>query len=193
VKNGFDATRPQDVADEADVAVGTFYAHFADKRGAFLAFTEQAAQELMDCMRASAGDAVDFELRLRRSLLALLAYSDANPGVLRAAFADAAVIAAGLPRSESLRERFAQSLAQGLRDGIAAGTLHDDIDPELTAQGIVGFVHQAVAHGLERGTPREDLVENVTRFIGRALMRATRPCNTPLPETPLPETRKDEQ
>lgn len=152
------------------MAVGTFYAHFVDKRGAFLAFTEQAAEELMGRMRASAGDAMDFELRLRRSLQALLAYSDANPGVLRAAFADAAVIAAGLPRRASLRERFAQNLSQGLRAGISTGMIHADIDPELAAQGIVGYVLEAVVHGLERGIGRDELVENVTRFIGRALL-----------------------
>jgi AcrR family transcriptional regulator len=50
VERGFDATRPQDVARLADVGSGTFYVHFADKREAFCAVTEQAADELMQCM-----------------------------------------------------------------------------------------------------------------------------------------------
>ena len=46
VELGYHATRPQDIAREADVAAGTFYTHFADKREAFLAFVAQAGKEL---------------------------------------------------------------------------------------------------------------------------------------------------
>ncbi|HTO05983.1 MAG TPA: helix-turn-helix domain-containing protein, partial [Myxococcota bacterium] len=65
---GYDATRPQDIARKADVAIGTFYVHFPDKRAAFLAFTEAAAHELMERVRERAADARDFESRLHASL-----------------------------------------------------------------------------------------------------------------------------
>ena len=169
VAHGYDGTRPQDIAQSADVAVGTFYAHFSDKRGAFLAFTEQAARELMERMRAGAGAATGFEERLYGSLDALLAYADANPGVLQAAFADAAVIAAGLPRTASLQERFARRLAEELREGGATGRLHVDADPEILAHGIVGFIQQGLAHGAARGTERRRLLAAVTHFIARGL------------------------
>lgn len=94
-ERGFDATRPQDVARAADLAVGTFYVHFADKADVFLAFTEDAAREIMEALRARAEGSRGFEERLRRSLEALLAWSDANPGVLAVCFADAAVLSAG--------------------------------------------------------------------------------------------------
>ena len=45
-ERGFEATRPQDIARAADVAIGTFYLHFADRREAFRAFTAAAAEEL---------------------------------------------------------------------------------------------------------------------------------------------------
>ncbi|MDX1649602.1 MAG: TetR family transcriptional regulator [Myxococcota bacterium] len=171
VERGYHATRPQDVARAADLGAGTFYVHFADKREAFLAFSEQAAEELMARVRRATEGEPDFAHRLRRALEALLAYADDHPGVLRAAFADAEVIAAELPREASLRERLASSLAGALREGMRAGRLRDDLDAEVVAHGVVGFVHHAVAHGTARGLDREVLLDTVTRFCARPLAR----------------------
>jgi len=165
---GYDATRPQDIARHADLAVGTFYVHFSDKRAAFLAFTDQAARELMDRVRLEIQQAEGFEDRLRLSLEAMLAYSDENPGVLSACFADAAVISAGLLPGTSLRERLAQSLAQGLRAGMARGELHADFDADVIAAGIVGFVQHAL--GTAGRAHQRALLDNVTRFCARALV-----------------------
>lgn len=168
-KNGYDATRPQDIARTADVAAGTFYLHFADKREAFLAFTDQAADELMGHIRDTAREARSFEDRLLASLEALFEYAAENPGVLTAAFADATVLSAGLPADASLRARLAASLAEGLRQGMASGALADDYDPLIIAHGIVGMIQAACVHGAGHATPPRDLLENLTRFCARAL------------------------
>jgi len=46
-ERGFEATRPQDIARAADVAAGTFYTHFDDRRDVFRAVTAETAAELM--------------------------------------------------------------------------------------------------------------------------------------------------
>src|SRR6204780_4410126 len=46
VERGYHATRPQDIAREAGLGHGTFYLHYTDKRACFLAFVEDARQEL---------------------------------------------------------------------------------------------------------------------------------------------------
>jgi AcrR family transcriptional regulator len=170
VSRGFDATRPQDIARAADVGAGTFYLHFADKRGAFAAFTEEAAAELMDHVRERTRGASGFEAGLRRALEALLEYSDRNPGVVRTAFADETVIAAGLARGASLRDRLAKNLSQLLRQGMRRGELRGDYDALVIAYGVVGFIQQAFVHGSTRGVERGDLIDHVTRFCGRALV-----------------------
>jgi AcrR family transcriptional regulator len=167
-RRGYDATRPQDIARAADVAAGTFYLHFADKRAAFLAFTDHAAQELMGRIREHARDTRSFEQRLYASLEAVFEYADANPGVLTAAFADAAVISAGLPAGTSLRDRLARSLSEGLRQGMASGSVANDYDPLVIAHGIVGMIQAACVHAASDTRPR-DLLENLTRFCARAL------------------------
>lgn len=170
-ERGYHGTRPQDIARGADVASGTFYLHFADKSEAFLAFSERAAEELMRRIRAHASGPTDFESGLRSSLEALFEFAESEPGVLGAAFADAAVIAAGLPQGASLRDRLADSLAERLGAAMQAGELAADYDPHLVAHGIVGMIDAACVHGASRETGAADLIENLTRFCARALSK----------------------
>jgi AcrR family transcriptional regulator len=174
VKLGYDGTRPQDIARAADLAIGTFYVHFPDKRAAFLAFTEAAAQELMERVRARVADASGFETRLLRSLEAIVEFSAENPGVLAAAFADEAVLAADLAAGKSLRDRLAQSLANHLREGMRRGELRRDYDPTVVAYGIVGLVQQGLRFGAHAGVSRKALLANLVRFCARALVAPAR-------------------
>ncbi len=92
--------------------------------------------------------------------------------MLRAAFADEAVIAAGPARGASLRDRLARSLAERLRQGARRGELYADYEPLVIAYGTVGLIQQALTFGGQGGVPRRELLENVTRFCVRALVRA---------------------
>jgi len=171
VAQGYDAIGPPDIAEAAGLAAGTFYLYFQDKRDAFLAFSEQAAEELMEHIRAASGSQRDFRERLRCSLLAIVSYSEANPGVLRAAFADATVLASGLPQGAGLRERLAARLADDLRAGVAAGRLRDPLDADLVAFGMVGFIAHAFARSAERGEEPQLLVDAVTGFLAAGMSR----------------------
>ncbi len=173
VAHGYHATRPADIAAAADLAHGTFYLHFADKREAFLAFVDEATLEIQAAARARLRGRQGFEARLRASLEAILDYSAANPGVLRTAFADAAILDPDGPAAPNLRDRLAELLAAGLRDGMQRGELRADYDPLLTAYGIVGFAQQSIARFAATGAvDRAALLDNVTRFCGRALLRS---------------------
>ena len=174
-ERGFEATRPQDIAREADVAVGTFYLHFSDRREAFAAFTERAAEELMAHAREHVGDARSFEPRLRAHLEALLDFLHEKPGVVRAAFADEGVIGAAAPgaRAASLRERLARSLARGIELGVERGELRADCDPLLVAHALVGLIQQGLIHGSHRGLPRATVLDQITRLCARALVAET--------------------
>lgn len=176
VETGYHATRPQDIARAADVAIGTFYTYFEDKRAAFLAFTHEVGDELMaELDRADDGPVDDFEAGLARVLEALLDYSDAHPGVLGVAFGEAVIVrgddeaegSAG-EADDSLRGRLAAELAEGLRAGMKGGRLRDDYDADLVADAMVGLIHQGLVHGHAR--PRAQVISNLTRFCARALV-----------------------
>src|ERR1700749_2845319 len=95
VERGYDATRPQDIAREAGLGHGTFYLHYPDKRSCFLAFVEEARQELDEYLRLARRPGQSLEAAITATLNAIRDYSDANPGALRAAMTDASVIDAG--------------------------------------------------------------------------------------------------
>lgn len=172
-KQGFEATRSQDIAREADVAIGTFYLHFADRRGAFVAFTERAAEDLMEYARHRVRSEGGFEERLRSWLEAILDYMDEHPGVVGAAFANEAVIGAdphGEP-GESLRDRLVDGLARALELGMRGGALHPDYDPQLVSYAVVGLIQQALSHAAQLRIERDAVLDQITRFCARALVR----------------------
>lgn len=172
VERGYHATRPQDIARAADVAAGTFYTHFTDKREAFLAFVAQAGEELM-LQNAEQFTPGDFKERLTNSLQALLAYNDSNPGVLAAAFSDPAMIDRASKPVKGMREGLAQSLAIGLERGKKEGHLRADFDPDLIAHAIVGMIHQALVYAGTTSIDRASLIDQVTRFCELALVANT--------------------
>jgi AcrR family transcriptional regulator len=176
-QRGFEATRPQDIARQADVAIGTFYLHFADRREAFVAFTARAAEELMERARQRVREGESFEERLRSYLECLLDYTEEKPGVLRAAFADEAVIG-GESEGASLRARLAAALARGIEAGMQQGEFRCDYDPLLCAHAIVGLIQQALQHGHHRDLGRAVVLDQVTRFCGRALVRPHPPSES---------------
>ena len=179
-ERGFEATRPQDIAREADVAIGTFYLHFADRREAFVAFTAQAAEELMERARGRVREGGTFVQRLRSYLECLIDYTEERPGVMRAAFADEAVIG-GASDGESLRDRLAAALARGIEAGMQRGEFQCDYDPLLCSHAIVGLIQQALQHGHHRDLDRDIVLDQITRFCGRALVR----------DGPVPEKRRE--
>jgi len=91
VERGYHAARPQDIARDAGLGHGTFYLHYPDKRACFLAFVEDARQEL-NARLADARTEGTLEERIAATLNAIYDYSDSHPGVLRAAMTDEMVI-----------------------------------------------------------------------------------------------------
>ena len=170
-ERGYHATRPADIAREADVANGTFYLHFVDKRAVFSAFSDQVGAEVQALARERLAGVEGFEARLRAKLEAVLDYAAASPGVLAVAFTDSAVISPAAPAATSLRLRLGELMARALRQAIQRGEIRGDYDVELVARGIVGLIEHAIAYwSASGGLDREALIANVTSFCTRALV-----------------------
>ncbi|MEP5369946.1 TetR/AcrR family transcriptional regulator, partial [Parvibaculum sp.] len=82
VERGYHETRPQDISKEAGVGHGTFYLHFEDKLDCFLAFTEEAADELHVFVETHHAVAGSLEEGIHELLIAVFEYSVQDPGVL---------------------------------------------------------------------------------------------------------------
>ena len=169
VERGYDATRPQDIAREAGLGHGTFYLHYPDKRACFLAFVDEARQEMDFCMRGARQPDQSLEQVIAATLNAIYDYSDTHPGVLRAAMTDAAVIDAGGSPEVPLMARWGEEWSQIIRGAVAAGTACDSYNSAIIGQAVAGALHHAASESARGRQCRTALADNLTRFLVRAL------------------------
>lgn len=169
VERGYDATRPQDIAREAGLGHGTFYLHYPDKRACFLAFVEEARQEIDDYLRGARQPAQSLEDAITATLNAICDYSDANPGILRTAMTDAGVIGAGGGQDVPLLARWGQEWGDLIRGAAAQGHACGSYNAGVIGQAVAGALHQVALEGARGPECRVELADNLSRFLLRAL------------------------
>ena len=169
VTKGYHATRSQDIAREAGLGHGTFYLHYADKRACFLAFVEEARQELDLHMATVRNPSQSLKEMIGATLTAIYDYSDNHPGVLRAAMTEEAVIGAEGGEDLSLLTLWGWEWAEIVREAIASGRASGGYDPAIVGQAIAGAIHQAGKVSAGKKQCRTALVENLTRFLSKPL------------------------
>ena len=172
VERGYDATRPQDIAREAGLGHGTFYLHYPDKRACFLAFVEEARQEMDIHLRDARQPGQDLEQAIAATLNAIYEYCDTHPGVLRAAMTDSSVIDAGGGPDIPLMARWGEEWGEIIRSAAAAGRACNSYNAAIIGQAIAGALHQAARECARSQQCRMALADNLTRFLVRALSPA---------------------
>jgi AcrR family transcriptional regulator len=169
VERGYHATRPQDIAREAGLGHGTFYLHYPDKKACFLAFVDDAREELHEYMMARQAKDVTLESMIAASLKAIYAYSAEHPGVLAAAMTDENVIDAEGVQATPLLIRWGFDWAEIIREAASKGLVCNDYNPEIVGQAILGAIHQVGSEGARSQREREEVIDNLTRFLVKAL------------------------
>ncbi|HCX66763.1 TetR/AcrR family transcriptional regulator [Parvibaculum sp.] len=171
VERGYHETRPQDISKEAGVGHGTFYLHFEDKLDCFLAFTEEAADELHVFVKTHHAVARSLEEGIRELLIAVFEYSDQNPGVLAAALTDISVLSTGDTGRRMPVDRWAQVWTELLEKWKEAGEAAADLDARMAGYLIVGAIKQGGAYGHRRKLDRVKMVDGMTQLFLRALKK----------------------
>ena len=169
VERGYHGTRPQDIAREAGLGHGTFYLHYPEKRACFLAFVDDARAELDVYVRARRVPGGSLEEVIASTLNAIYDYSDSHPGVLNAAMTDESVIDAEGVQATPLLTRWGSEWAEMVRHAATDGRACSSFDADIIGQAIVGALHQTSREASHSARCREALVDNLTRFLVRAL------------------------
>jgi AcrR family transcriptional regulator len=169
VERGYHATRPQDIAREAGLGHGTFYLHFPDKRACFLAFVEDARQDLDAHIHDRVGGNLSLEELIGATLHAIFEYAETHPGVLNAALSDEAIIDAEGAQAVPILQRWGYDWGQTLVKAASAGHIAPFYDASVIGQAVVGAIHQASSEASRTGRSRNDVVRNLTQFLVRAL------------------------
>ena len=170
VAHGYHETRPQDISREAGVGHGTFYLYFSDKRECFQAFVAQTHAEIEALVQPELAKCRNGAERVYAALKVAMEYSEANPGVLRAAWAGHQLMSReeGGP-AESIVDHWARGWAAAVRQAQRSGMAWADYDPEIIGRVIL-MVTSVVT--MPVGGKREDkerYLRNVTQFVVRAL------------------------
>jgi AcrR family transcriptional regulator len=169
VERGYHATRPQDIAREAGLGHGTFYLHYPDKRACFLAFVDDAREELDAYLRARQPLGSSIDQTIAAMLNAIIDYSESHPGVLATAMTDESIIDAEGVQADPLLIRWGRDWANIVREAVRTGIAADIFDPDIIGQAILGAIHQTGSEGARTGRTRKEIVDNLTRFLARAL------------------------
>jgi AcrR family transcriptional regulator len=169
VERGYHDTRPQDISKEAGVGHGTFYLHFEDKLDCFLAFTDEAANELEEVLAKHLQNAGTITDVIREILSGTLEYSEAHPGVLAAALTDVTVLSKGDTGRKTASMRWAEGWANLIDGWKQTKSIALDIDSRLAGQVLVGATKQAGGYASRNHLDRDFYLDNMTRLFVRAL------------------------
>lgn len=171
VERGYHETRPQDISRAAGVGHGTFYLHFEDKLDCFLAFTDEAVDELGEFMEIHEAVGETLEDDIHKRLAAIFEYSDENPGVLNAALTDISVLSTGDTGKKMPVDRWAEMWTAQMEHWIEAGEAFAELDTRMAGYLVVGAIKQGGAYGYLRRLERNEIVESITRLFVRALKK----------------------
>ncbi len=169
VERGYHATRPQDITREAGLGHGTFYLYYPDKRACFLCFVEGARAELDLHLKAARIPGLSLSQWIEASLNAIYDFADRDPGLLKAAMSDESVIDGEEGTATPLLMRWGMEWAEVLRQAAAEGRASAEFDSIIIGQAIAGALHQAARHSSQGHLCRTALVDNLTRFLSKAL------------------------
>jgi len=164
---GFHDTKIADIADAADVGVGTFYLHFETKDALFDALVDETVRRLktaVDEAQLAARDPIE---RIRRANTAFCRFAQENREVFRIVFGHAAAYHDVIRRAQDL---FAADIEENIRAGIASGAL-TPVPTAVAAQAVVGMATQILSWWTEHASiPMETLEDTMTTIALHGLL-----------------------
>jgi len=128
LEQGYDQVAVEDIAERADLARATFYAHYPNKEAVFLSVSSRLTEDLMSRIAYQSGP---WNVVRRDALQTAYWNAAENPGLYRACMSDARTRQAYL----SIVSRYAE---QNFRDRLTALGRQPRIPVPVMARGFVG-------------------------------------------------------
>lgn len=165
------------IAKAAGVSTITFYEHFEDKEGCFVAAFDRAVEETRDELREAVPCELSWPEQIREGTGALLAMVDADPGRARMCLVEAQMGAPVLrARFDAVLESAATKLREGRALDSAPAGLSDAVE-EATVGGLAWLLRQRLELDDEGGV--QDLLPRMTEialapYLGEGLALPSR-------------------
>jgi AcrR family transcriptional regulator len=152
--DGYRATRMEDVAEAADVAVGSIYNHFGDKDGLYHALAERAAELFGQYMEAAYAAGETPLERVMAAGDAYLRFHLEHPGAFRFLAFDGVEVGPPIADDELARriagatEATLEGFRAQIQEAIDVGEVRDSFDAGLLSRFLWGAWNGVVALGL---------------------------------------------
>lgn len=161
--NGYNGTTPKDITDEAGVGYGSFYKHFEDKLDCYLAFIQDAREELIMAVHWFWPTEQDTpEVFLRVMFRTMFEYSLMNPGVLQETLGDVSILFSGdKKRVVGGAEYLASRIEKWKKAGLADRNL-DSMLVSFLVSGANRLGDQMVSQDPDR---MDEIVESLVNFV----------------------------
>jgi len=165
-KHGLHGVTTHDIAHRAEVASGTFYLHFKNKREVFREIVDASVSELIErideaCVPYLASD--DMRGLVNAQAEAMVGFAEEHREIIRILFsADTDAAAVG----SDVLNLLASTIAEGRKERLATGMGPRDIDPVVLGQAVVGMWSQVLSWWSEDPSriSRKALIESMTRI-----------------------------
>ncbi len=165
-RKGYHATRIADIAEEADVGLGTFYLHFKTKNEIFIELIEQGAGELLELLRRAKAGVQTAASKLEITVNTILDAAAENREAFRIVFGHGPAFLDLMVRVHGM---FIDDLRADLAPTVGAKA---DAIANLT----IGMLSQAVSWLIERSSlSLKELKEITVNFALGGLERAVAP------------------
>jgi AcrR family transcriptional regulator len=158
-----------DIAEAADVGVGTVYLHFPTKEALTEAVVEDTVRKLKETIDLARGGAASVVEQVRASTHALCRFAEENRAVFRVVFGPGGAYHDLVRRAQAL---FAADIERTLTAGVAQGVF-SVASPALAAQALVGMSTQLLAWWAEHDTaPIGEIEATITSLSLRGVSHA---------------------
>lgn len=170
-RQGYHGTSVDDIVHEAGSSKGSFYFHFPNKEGLFLALVEKFASNLFSNIYDALSETKGARQRVRAAVRSGIEAFSAQPALAKIFLIEAV----GLNPSFEVKRReiygaFAKLIRGYLDDAIAEGDLPEQ-DTELAAYAWLGVISESIVYALESERDLSDpaLIDGIAQLVLRAV------------------------
>ena len=166
-ERGYHAAAVDEIVARADASKGTFYFHFPNKQGIFLALADEGARRLAAGVERAVADEPDALRRVDAALRAVLGTLSRHRTLARLLLVD---LGGGFgAKLVEVRGRLAELIRGHLDGAVAEGSI-PPLDTELAAYVWLGAIDEIVMRWLTAGSPDE--LESVGPALRTLLLRS---------------------
>ena len=168
-EKGYAGASTRDIADRLGVRQASLYYYFASKEAALAAICELGVKDFIENLEQIIGRSEPFAKKIRAAIANHLSPLRSHPEAdyIRVFLRHRHELPNGLRQEIAMLARAYQSLIERLlNEGIKAGELRSDLDPQLATLALLGLCNSVIANrALPRSSTIDQIIDEYSRIV----------------------------